>query len=56
LIPYKDVEKHGLEAREKGVEVRMERFEKSSHVGHARVEGERYWNAIEEVWGRSQEK
>jgi len=55
LIPYKDVEEHGLEAREKGVEVRMERFEKSSHVGHARVEGERYWNAIEEVWGRSQE-
>jgi len=55
LIPYKDVEAHGREARERGVEVRMERFEKSTHVGHARVEGERYWKAIGEVWRKSQE-
>jgi hypothetical protein len=31
-------------------------FENSSHVGHARKEPERYWNAVTTVWQQAQEK
>ncbi|GAA5882670.1 hypothetical protein JCM16303_006537 [Sporobolomyces ruberrimus] len=54
LIPYKDVEAHGRTAREElGVEVRMEEFVGTSHVGHLRGDPERYWKCVEEVWRKS---
>ncbi|GAA5836380.1 hypothetical protein JCM3766R1_003503 [Sporobolomyces carnicolor] len=55
LIPYRDVERHAVEARDRlGVaQVETERFEQTSHVGHVRGDPERYWRAIERVWRQS---
>jgi hypothetical protein len=50
LIGFKDVEEHALDAREKGLEVEVVKFEGSVHVGHLRHDPERYWRAIEGVW------
>jgi hypothetical protein len=58
LIPYKDVEEHARQAKEElgirgggeGGEVRLEKFENTSHVGHMRGDPERYWNSIQKVW------
>ncbi|BGP47487.1 hypothetical protein JCM10450v2_003339 [Rhodotorula kratochvilovae] len=56
LVPCADVERHAAAARAAGVEVRTERFDGTPHVAHARVEPERYWGAIQEVWEKSGEK
>ncbi|KAK0638970.1 hypothetical protein B0T16DRAFT_462684 [Cercophora newfieldiana] len=50
FVGWKDVESHGEEARRRGFEVRMERFEGSGHVNHARVDGERYWSVVRSIW------
>ncbi|BGP57893.1 hypothetical protein JCM8202v2_005542 [Rhodotorula sphaerocarpa] len=58
LIPPEDVERHAAEARSgAGIrDVRLERFEKSPHVAHARTDPERYWGAIRRVWKESAEE
>lgn len=50
MIPYHEVEKHAEKAREVGLNVRMERFEDSKHVAHARADPERYWGAVRRLW------
>jgi hypothetical protein len=50
LIGFKDVEEHALDARKKGLEVELVKFEGSVHVGHFRHDPERYWNTIEGIW------
>lgn len=49
-VSARHVERHAREARIKGFSVRMEKFEKSGHVSHARVDPERYWNIVQEMW------
>lgn len=58
LIPPEDVERHAAEARSRaGIrDVRLERFEKSPHVAHARTDPERYWGAIRRIWEESAEE
>ena len=43
-------EKHAEEARKAGLDVKIERFEGSPHVAHARSDPERYWSAVKKVW------
>lgn len=58
LIPPEDVERHAAEARSRSAvrDVRLERFEKSPHVAHARTDPERYWRAIRRIWEESAEE
>ncbi|KAF8193449.1 hypothetical protein BJ912DRAFT_901834 [Pholiota molesta] len=50
MIPAEEVEAHAAEAKGRGLEVRMEKFEGSPHVAHARTYPERYWGAVRKVW------
>ncbi|KAK4454844.1 hypothetical protein QBC34DRAFT_445254 [Podospora aff. communis PSN243] len=50
FVGWRDVEGHAEEARRRGFEVVMEKFEGSGHVNHARVDGERYWGLVKRVW------
>ena len=50
IVPWTEVEEHAEEARKAGLNVRMERFEGSPHVAHARTDPERYWGAVKKVW------
>ena len=50
MVPWTEVEEHAEEARKAGLDVRMERFEGSPHVAHARSDPERYWGAVKKVW------
>jgi hypothetical protein len=50
MVPWTEVEAHAGEARKAGLDVRMERFEGSPHVTHARTDPERYWGAVKKVW------
>lgn len=47
------VEEHAAEARARGYQVELQRFEGSPHVGHMRAHPERYWGAIKEAWDRA---
>jgi hypothetical protein len=55
LVFPSDVEGHGKEAADKGVQVYKERFEGTPHVGHARdpTNAARYWKAVDTLWKRS---
>ncbi|KAK0614367.1 hypothetical protein B0T14DRAFT_499652 [Immersiella caudata] len=50
FVGWRDVEWHGEEARRRGFEVAMEKFEGSGHVNHARVDAERYWGLVRWAW------
>ncbi|MCJ1377104.1 hypothetical protein MMC17_000195 [Xylographa soralifera] len=54
LVFWKDVEDHADEAEAKGYQVRKETFENTGHVGHMRLEYERYWREIAALWNRVQ--
>ncbi|KAG0658291.1 hypothetical protein C6P46_005842 [Rhodotorula mucilaginosa] len=58
LIPPEDVERHAAQAKtEAGVtDIRMEKFENSPHVAHARTDPERYWSAVKRVWDEAGEQ
>ena len=58
LIPPEDVERHAAQAKvQAGVtDIRMEKFENSPHVAHARTDPERYWSAVKRVWEEAGEK
>ena len=50
-MDYRHVEQHAEAARERGFEVRMEKFVGTEHVQHARGETEgRYWGVVRETW------
>lgn len=50
MVDWRDVERHAAEARAAGFEVRLEKFEGGKHVAHVRVDGDRYWRAMKEIW------
>ncbi|OLN86192.1 Transmembrane protein 53 [Colletotrichum chlorophyti] len=56
MIYWGDVERHAAEAREVGFKVRQERFVGSPHVAHARLDGERYWGTVKELWDEGERK
>ncbi|OMP84217.1 Transmembrane protein 53 [Diplodia seriata] len=47
-----DVEEHAEEARARGLRVERAVFEGSAHVGHMRMEPERYWELVATAWER----
>ncbi|KAG1736528.1 hypothetical protein EDB19DRAFT_1896032 [Suillus lakei] len=51
LIPWQDVMQHAETAKERGIDARCELFEESEHVAHIRIEPERYWASVNEIWG-----
>jgi hypothetical protein len=53
LVDFRDVESHSLDAEAKRWVVRRELFKGSPHVGHMRVEPERYWGIVKEYLGSS---
>jgi len=53
LVDWRDVESHAAAAVEKGLpsaNVRLEKFEGSMHVAHARADEGRYWRVVRETW------
>lgn len=48
--PWQEVMHHAKTAKELGMDVRCELFEESDHVSHMRIEPERYWSSVQEVW------
>ncbi|KAG2369324.1 hypothetical protein BDR07DRAFT_1347774 [Suillus spraguei] len=48
--PWEEVMHHAKTAKECGMDVRCELFEESEHVAHIRVEPERYWSSVQDVW------
>jgi hypothetical protein len=50
LIPWQDVTQHAETAKERGMDARCELFEESEHVAHIRVEPERYWASVQNIW------
>lgn len=51
MVPWHHIEDHAAEAKEKGFNVEMERFEGTDHVGHMRSgNGERYWGIVNKLW------
>lgn len=50
MVHWGDVEDHAARAAAAGVEVAREVFEGGKHVAHVRVDAERYWRAVKEVW------
>ncbi|OJD33155.1 uncharacterized protein BKCO1_3300084 [Diplodia corticola] len=52
VILAPDVEEHAAEAEGKGWVVERAVFEGSAHVGHMRLEPERYWELVATAWER----
>jgi len=51
LVDWRDVESHAAAAVENGFrDVRLEKFEGSMHVAHARADEGRYWRVVRETW------
>jgi hypothetical protein len=50
LIAWQDVREHAEESMDNGVPVKQVLFEGSGHVGHARQEPDRYWDAVMATW------
>lgn len=55
MVPWEEVKAHTEKAREAGLAVRTELFEDSPHVAHARKDPERYWIAVQNLWGEALE-
>ncbi|KAL4884020.1 hypothetical protein BJY04DRAFT_226281 [Aspergillus karnatakaensis] len=53
IVRWEDVEGFAAGARRVGYEVQMEVFSGSMHVGHMRVDPERYWGVILRAWRAS---
>ncbi|KAE9391483.1 hypothetical protein BT96DRAFT_864912 [Gymnopus androsaceus JB14] len=50
MISPQQIKKHIEEARRRGLNVRIEVYEDTSHVAHARSYPERYWGAVKDLW------
>jgi hypothetical protein len=50
LIAWQDVQEHAEESMDQNIPVTQVLFEHSGHVGHAKQEPERYWNAVMATW------
>ncbi|KAJ3793153.1 hypothetical protein GGU11DRAFT_812117 [Lentinula aff. detonsa] len=56
LIPIDQVEEHVQEAIRRGLNARIEVYENTPHVAHARRYPERYWGAVKALWASAVEK
>ncbi|KAG5649539.1 hypothetical protein H0H81_003194, partial [Sphagnurus paluster] len=50
IVPSHEVEGHFNDAKAAGLLVRAEVFDDTPHVSHARINPERYWGAVEDIW------
>ncbi|KAI0091763.1 hypothetical protein BDY19DRAFT_904371 [Irpex rosettiformis] len=50
ITEFKSVQTHIEEAKRSGLDVRVEIYENSPHVSHAKVDPERYWKAVRQLW------
>ena len=50
LVPWQQVNSHAEKSKALGLNVRMEEFEASPHVAHARTDPSKYWGAVSETW------
>lgn len=50
VVGWREVEGHAEEARRRGFEVRMERFEGTGHVGYGMADMGRYWGVVRGTW------
>lgn len=50
LIDYKAIETHAAEAEKQGFQVRLEKFDGSAHVAHAKHDEARYWDVVRQTW------
>ncbi|KAF8824794.1 hypothetical protein HHX47_DHR7000362 [Lentinula edodes] len=50
LIPIDQIEEHVKEARRRGLNAKIEMYEDTPHVAHARSYPERYWGAVKDLW------
>ncbi|KAH8197466.1 hypothetical protein TruAng_008361 [Truncatella angustata] len=53
IIQWQALEEHAAQAKQRGYQTDLERFEGTGHVGHMRGEPERYWRAIREAWAKA---
>jgi hypothetical protein len=56
LVSWQEVARHAEIAKERGMDVHCELFEESAHVAHVRVEPEKYWSSVQEVWAVATKK
>ena len=50
ITPCAAVETHIAEAKRAGLNIIVEKFEGSSHVGHMRKDPKRYWDVVKQFW------
>ncbi|KAF9064579.1 hypothetical protein BDP27DRAFT_1367074 [Rhodocollybia butyracea] len=50
LVLVEDVRRHVDEAKRRNLKVKIEVFEDTPHVAHARKYPERYWGAVKDLW------
>lgn len=50
LVLVEDVWRHVDEAKRRNLKVKIEVFEDTPHVAHARKYPERYWGAVKDLW------
>ncbi|KAJ3976081.1 hypothetical protein EV361DRAFT_367889 [Lentinula raphanica] len=50
LVPFEQVEEHVKEAKGQGLNAKIEIYDDTPHVAHARQYPERYWGAVKDLW------
>ncbi|KAG6811478.1 hypothetical protein H0H92_007250 [Tricholoma furcatifolium] len=50
IVPFYEIERHARDGKDAGFDVRMEVFDDTPHVSHARLQPQRYWTAVQETW------
>ncbi|KAG8928725.1 hypothetical protein FRC02_006537 [Tulasnella sp. 418] len=50
LVPVWNVEAHAQAAREKGVLVQLEKYERTPHVNHMKENPDKYWGIVRDTW------
>ncbi|MCJ1375575.1 hypothetical protein MMC20_006812 [Loxospora ochrophaea] len=53
MVWWKEIEAHSQDAEAKGWKTAKEKFEGSMHVGHVRLDGQRYWKIVTDTWENS---
>ena len=53
MVQQRAVEEHIAEARRLGFNIRAEYFKGSSHVSHVRLDSDRYWAAVKDIWAEA---
>jgi hypothetical protein len=46
VVPFRAVEASALEAKDKGWNIKLEKFDGSAHVAHSLIDRERYWGLV----------